>query len=298
MPKIDLGFETDNLKQLSIATGSMSVLAFVVFLLNRAKKLPALRVAAAVFILAVTVFIFLSDTPEEVISGRTSFVLLVPIFLASVLVYPASGVIVAFLEMLAFLLIAPEHLSINNFSLALIYFFAIICWVSAHSAESAIATALREGTKSKTIFASTADGLVVFDVNGKVMQVNGAGLKMLSGKEPTELLQATNRTESQDGVWKIELENGRTLAVTKAPMLEENRNVGTSTRFAGFHARSCGGTHAKGHYWRSLPRIADARGGHQGNCGSVAIAKKNRRRRDSGCNENDWPQYPAPIVVD
>ncbi|MGA7606129.1 MAG: PAS domain-containing sensor histidine kinase [Anaerolineales bacterium] len=227
MPKIDLGFETDSLKQLAIATGSMSVLAFVAFLLNRAKKLPALRVAAAVFILAVTVFIFLSDTPEEVISGRTSFVLLVPIFLASVLVYPASGVIVAFLEMLAFLLIAPEHLSINNFSLALIYFFAIICWVSAHSAESAIATALREGTKSKTIFASTADGLVVFDVNGKVMQINGAGLKMLSGKEPAELLQATNRTESQNGAWKIELENGRTLAVTKAPMLEENRNVGT-----------------------------------------------------------------------
>ena len=227
IPKIDLGFETDSLKQLAIATGSMSVLAFVAFLLNRAKKLPALRVAAAVFILAVTVFIFLSDTPEEVISGRTSFVLLVPIFLASVLVYPASGVIVAFLEMLAFLLIAPQHLAINNFSLALIYFFAIICWVSAHSAESAIATALREGTKSKTIFASTADGLVVFDVNGKVVQVNGAGLKMLSGKEPAELLQATDRTESQDGVWKIELENGRTLAITKAPILEENRNVGT-----------------------------------------------------------------------
>ena len=225
IPKLDTAFKLDGVPMV-VVSGSLSLLTLVGFFLNRAKRLSAIRASAAVCILILTAFIFLSDAPEQFVAGRTSFMLLVPIFLASVLVYPASGLIVALLEMLVFLVIAPAHAVINIFSLVLIYFFSIMTWISAHSAESAIAAALREGTKNKSIFSSTADGLIVYDPEGKPIQINQSALKMLDGMDPLDLLKAVVG-ESETGIWKIGTKNGRTLAVTKAAMIEEGQNAGT-----------------------------------------------------------------------
>jgi len=106
------------------------------------------------------------------------------------------------------------------------YFFALLTWASAHSTESAIAAARREGTKNKTVLASTADGLIVFDVEGKLSQINQAALSMLGGMDAAQLLEST-QLESETGVWKIGAPNERTLAVTRAPMFESGKNVGT-----------------------------------------------------------------------
>jgi signal transduction histidine kinase len=226
VPRIDAGFHTNNLTGIAVAASSMSLLAGAAFLLNRARKLPAPRLAASLFIIAITAFIVLSDSPAQVIAGRTSFMLLLPVFLASVLVFPAASVTVAILEMLALVILAPGNAAISNFSLVMIYFFALLAWASAHSGESAIAAALRESTKNKTILESAADGLVVFDLNGEVVQLNAAAHRLLNEMAPPELLRAVNQTESQNDVWKIEGE-GRTLAITKARMLENGRAVGT-----------------------------------------------------------------------
>lgn len=233
IPKIDLGFQEDNLTGVAIAAGATSIFALIAFLLNRARKLPLPRVVASLFIIAITAFVVLSDTPAEVIAGRTSYMLLVPIFLTSVLVHSAAGVLVAILEIVTFLALAPEQAAMvtgpatfSNFTLVMMYFFALLTWASAHSAESAIAAALRESTKNTTILESAADGLVVFDLDGRAVQINSAAKRLLNEGSPADLLRAITATEGQDGVWRVEWRS-RILSVTKAPIVENGQAVGT-----------------------------------------------------------------------
>jgi len=147
------------------------------------------RVAAFLFLVFLnTVFAF-TDTPEQVVSGRTFFYFTIPIFMASILLSPVSSFIFAGITSVIISTIAVS-IGFSPNSPAIIGFFllAFVSWLSARSLEQALdelrainlsldrvvaerTQALAESLsrerietgRSQAILNSIADGVIVFD---------------------------------------------------------------------------------------------------------------------------------------
>jgi PAS domain S-box-containing protein len=155
---------------------------------------------SALFLAVMTIAIAFSDTPEQLIAGRSLFLFTIPIFLASVLMpswaaFAAAGVSIGVLYAL---LIeqsgSPSSLIPTVVGFA---FVALLAWLSAHSVEGTLNDLRRlnaeldqrvadrtreladalgrervESGRRKAILESIADGVIVFDLNGKAITVN------------------------------------------------------------------------------------------------------------------------------
>jgi PAS domain S-box-containing protein len=157
--------------------------------------------------LAGTLFLFLlvgvsafADQPEALASGRSTFVFAVPVIIGSVLLKPYASFIIAaatgvILSALAFDVgIVPNVPAILGF-----FVIALVSWLSARSLERALddlrvvnreldqrvierthdlAQALNrvqaESSKNEAILESIADGVIVFDNEGKAIVANPA----------------------------------------------------------------------------------------------------------------------------
>jgi signal transduction histidine kinase len=107
-----------------------------VYLINR---YGSSRLASWLLLFLITTAIILSDRPEQVVAGRTTFVLAIPILMASVLLRPWAGFVMAGLISL---LLAALSMSVgfmpNPFSAAGLVALALIAWLSARSLERAL----------------------------------------------------------------------------------------------------------------------------------------------------------------
>ena len=157
-------------------------------------------VASSIFLSFFTVLIVFSDTPQEVINGRTLFFIALPIIMASVLLRSYASFIFAGACGLAIILLGFSA-SITPNLVAIIGFFAIalISWLSSRSLEDTlrelrlinteldqrVADRTRELSESlsreseqasqrQAILQGIADGVVVFDINGKAILANPA----------------------------------------------------------------------------------------------------------------------------
>lgn len=224
----DAGIYGDRPDVVAFSAGGVSFFSLIAFVLNRSRRLPAPRLVAFGFIVIITLFIVLSDSPSEVIAGRTSFFLLVPIFLASELVYPFSGILVAFCELAALAAIAPQNIAVSQFSVAMIYLFSLLTWVSAQKTQNAIAAAFREGVKNNSILASTGDGIIVFSQDGQLQQINQAAEKLLGPRPPKEVFDLVQKEwveKNYPEPIKVGWEKS-TLAITPAAMMEQGEQTG------------------------------------------------------------------------
>jgi PAS domain S-box-containing protein len=172
--------------------------------LNRYRSGP---LASALFLLLLTVVFAFSDVPEEIVDGRSLFLFTVPIIMASVLLTPASSFVLAALSSVINAFIAIYQLDVFPNVPAITGFFAValVSWLAARSLERALqdlrvinreldqrvtertadvvqamARVQSEYNKNQAILESIADGVIVFDNDGKAIVSNYAITHLLN----------------------------------------------------------------------------------------------------------------------
>ncbi len=177
------------------------------------------KVAAFLFLAFLNFIFAFSDTPDQIAGGRSTFVFTIPIFMASMLLTPASSFLFAGISSLLISILAIT-VDIAPNSPAIIGFFllAFVSWLSSRSLEQALgelrtvninldrvvnertqelAEALSreriEAGRNQAILNSIADGVIVFDNRWNATLANPAIKVMLD--MPPELIIRKNFRE-------------------------------------------------------------------------------------------------------
>ncbi len=166
-----------------------------IFILNR--KYSG-KVAGTIFLLVLLVLFYFTDSPAELAGGRSFFVFIIPVAIASLLISPAMSFLFAFLGSLEiFFITISIGTSPNYVGFIGLFLVAIISWLSARGLEQALhdlrvvnaeldqrvvertkelsAALTRETVEAgrrEAILNSIADGVVVFDRNGTAILSN------------------------------------------------------------------------------------------------------------------------------
>jgi signal transduction histidine kinase len=207
---------------LVIASSIFLLLTFALFFINRYWSGQVASYVLIIFLTFVPVFI---DNPTEVIRGRSLIVFALPIVLAGVLLPPTASFVIAALS--AIIIIVYSSFTPGTFpnTPALILYFAIafISWLSNNGLENALhelratnqeldqrvadrtrelSDALRreqaEAHKNQAILQSIADGVIVFDENGRAIVSNPAINGLL--ERPTSRIVGATVEELMDTV--------------------------------------------------------------------------------------------------
>jgi len=193
----------------SLYWGSLATLVsvLVIFLINR---YWSGTVASILFLLILTLALAFVDDPRETVAGRGLFTFAVPVLMASVLLRPYASFIVA--GLIGVLLtglglwkdLSSELISSLPFTTLAFLAIALVSWLSARSLERALedlrvinqeldrrvdertqdlAVALArehaELSKNQTILEGIADGVIVFDNQGRAIVANPAISRIL-----------------------------------------------------------------------------------------------------------------------
>jgi PAS domain S-box-containing protein len=231
------------------------------------------ELASILFLLLLTGVFVLSDTPQNVVDGRTVFLFAIPILMASVLLRPwasfgmaagISGLIAAIAVNIAFVPPVPTMLGL--------FAIAMVAWLSARSLENALenlrvinreldqrvaertqdlAEALSE---NEAILESIVDGVIVFDDEQRASVVNPAMARLIRraprkilGASIEELMRGQVRPQDQkqlrgflrdreSSYSGLKLQWGqKTLSVSMAPVYDDRGAVtGTVAVFRDF----------------------------------------------------------------
>ncbi|KAF0107879.1 MAG: two-component system OmpR family phosphate regulon sensor histidine kinase PhoR [Anaerolineaceae bacterium] len=163
------------------------------------------KTAAWVFLLIINLVLAASDTPDKVGNGSSMFVFAIPIATAALLLSPASSFVFAALSSAIVVVLGINGNFVPNYP-TLVGFFvlALVSWLSAQGLQNALkelratnanldrlvqertkelAKALSreriEAGRSKAILESIADGVIVFDIHGKAIEINPAIVRLL-----------------------------------------------------------------------------------------------------------------------
>ncbi len=167
-------------------------------------------IASSLFIVLLLAVIASTDEPQHVVEGRSLFMLAIPIMMASVLLRPYAGFIVAGLTGLLLFFVATnarlDATAIGAIPFTTLGFMALalVAWLAARSLEQALkdlrtlnleleqrvadrtrdlADALAreqiELSKSQAILEGIADGVIVFDRDGRAIVANPAIASLL-----------------------------------------------------------------------------------------------------------------------
>ena len=195
----------------SILWGSIATLVGVA-LVYSVNRFWSGRLAAFLFLIFLNLVFTLSDTPEQVSGGRALFAFTLPIFMASVLLTPASSFILAALSSAIISALALSvNLTPNVPAIIGFILIAFVAWLSARSLEQALkdlrvinlnldrvvaerTQALAESLsrerieagRNQAILDSIADGVIVFDNHWNATLANPAIKGMLD--MPLELV--------------------------------------------------------------------------------------------------------------
>ena len=176
------------------------------------------KFAAFLFLLLLSIAFVFSDVPAELANGRSTFVFLITISISSLLLTPISSFYFALGNGAIIIVLASIGGVIPNVP-AIVSFFmlALISWLSSRSLEQALrelrdintnldqivkerthalAESLTreriEAGRSQAILESIADGVIVFDTQGKAIQVNPALANLINVPITTILNASVN----------------------------------------------------------------------------------------------------------
>lgn len=187
---------------------------------NRSPKIPGwlTGIIFVAFLVAITSRI---DTPHELYNGRSLITWVLPIMIGAVILSPESVFIIA-LTILGLMQIFTPNTNgdtVNYFAMMILVLVAFISWVEMSIANKAIRTARYETANKQAILNSIADGVLVIDLQGKLLSANPALLEMISDADLREII----RTPLEKTVhWKRKI-----FSVTASPLPE----VGTVAIF-------------------------------------------------------------------
>jgi signal transduction histidine kinase len=177
------------------------------------------RVAALLFLLLLTTIFVFTDTPEELVEGRSLFLFTIPIAISSLILAPqASFLFAGISSVIIAWLAATIGLTLNIFVASGFFVLALVSWLSARSLEQALeelrtinanldqvvhertqalAESLEreriEAGRNQAILNSIADGVIVFDRKWNATLANPAVRGML--EIPIELIVNKNFRE-------------------------------------------------------------------------------------------------------
>ncbi len=187
---------------LYIASGASFVGAIVIYSINR---YGSGTLAAVLLLLMITFIVTFSDAPMEVVTGRSLFLFVLPISMASMLLRPGASFIFWALSSLLIVLVSSSINVVANVS-AIVGFLmvALVSWLTTNTLEHALhdlyvinrdldqrvaqrTEALQlsltreqaEASKNQAILQAIADGVIVFDQQGKAMVANPSVTQLL-----------------------------------------------------------------------------------------------------------------------
>jgi PAS domain S-box-containing protein len=245
--------------------------SLIIFMINR--RGPG-WVASSLFVLLMVALVTITDTPQEVASGRGLLLFAIPIIMGSVLLRPYASFVIAGVSSLVIAVIASAIGWLPNlFAMGVFGAVALVAWLAAQTMERALKDLrtlnveldqrVRDRTrelaeslsKTEAILASTADGIVVFDTNGKAAVANPALAGLLArpigeivDRDIEELMSDTASAEDREVVAallagiqearfpSVKVKWGKkTLSVSVAPVrLESDEEIGTVAVFRDF----------------------------------------------------------------
>jgi len=228
----------------ALLVGSISL-----YYLNRV--LPG-WIASSLFLFFLMFVFAFSDTPKNLVDGRSLLVFAIPIIMTSMLLRPAysflaAGVVIV--ELFIIVANSGQVIEINYVTMAIFFMVAAISWLSSRSLEltlkdlrsinanldrrveertqalsGALAREVVEAGKNQAILASIADGVVVFDEQGTSIVANHAMSQMLAAPQETLV-----------GAPIDQIFNTRTLALADLnairSLLTRSERAGPSVRF-------------------------------------------------------------------
>jgi PAS domain S-box-containing protein len=211
------------------ASAFMALGVILVYLINR---YWSGKVAAVLFLTFLTIALSFSDSPEQIANGRSLFIYVIPIAMASLILQPVAGFFFALLGsgIVTWLALSISKLP-NVPGIGGFFIVALVSWLSARSLEQALndlreinvnldklvaqktqelANALsRElilAGRNEAILNSIADGVIVFDANNIAIRANPAlsrlmeiPLQNLVGTRFSELINSDRLTAASRG---------------------------------------------------------------------------------------------------
>ncbi len=192
-------------QELEILLFGIAVVTLGVFGIHQINRRYSGRLAALLFLLLLTGIFILTDTPEQLSSGRSLFLFTLPIIISSlILAPPASFLFAALNSGIITLLAVSLGQAINLFGIIGFFMLALVSWLSARSLEGALhelrlinanldrvveerTQALVESLgrerieagRNLAILNSIADGVIVFDRSWNATMANPAITSML-----------------------------------------------------------------------------------------------------------------------
>ena len=177
------------------------------------------RLAAMLFLLLLTLIFIFTDSPEELVQGRSLILFSIPIAIASLILAPPASFLFAGISSLVIEVLARSiGLNANVFVVSGFFILALVSWLSARSLEQALrelreinvnldkvvaertqalAESLEreriEAGRNQAILNSIADGVIVFDRRWNATMANPAVRGML--EIPIELIINKNFRE-------------------------------------------------------------------------------------------------------
>ena len=146
------------------------------------------RLASIAFLLVLTVVLAVADTPEEIAGGRSTFVFVIPILMASFLLQPWVSFAVAGVSNL---LLSAITLSLpaspNVPSMASLFAVALVSWLAARSLQRALRDLRESETRYRAVVEGQSELICRFLPNGAMAFANEAFCRY-PGVAPCEVL--------------------------------------------------------------------------------------------------------------
>ena len=208
-----------NRSEIQVLLGGISLFTLGIFGIYQVNRRISGSWAGLLLLLLLTIIFVFTDSPEELVRGRSLFLFTIPIAIASLILAPqASFLFAAISSSIIAWLATTIGASVNIFVISGFFVLALVSWLSARSLEAALkdlraintdldrvvaerTQALAESLdrerieagRNRAILNSIADGVIVFDRNWNATLANPAVRSMLDF--PLELIIDKNFSE-------------------------------------------------------------------------------------------------------
>jgi signal transduction histidine kinase len=223
-------FGPDNLL---IWVGGLAIwlLCAIVYGLNRSVRIPG-WVAGNVFLVGIMVLFAFMDSPIELVTGRSTIIFVIPVFMSAFLLGPGGSLIYSLLVTIELLILTwtgnlYQSGGVNFIPMVILITSGFIALISGRNTERSIRETRRLSSQRAAILQGISDGIILVDPEGKVIVHNSSASKILNRRLENcsfkELSSAFGDAENVDkisAVWvghtrqeRVEI-SGLTLVIT------------------------------------------------------------------------------------
>lgn len=204
---------------------SITVLVFTILVMgilltvNRLPRVPG-WLSGIIFVATLIAMISQVDTPQQLYDGRSLIIWVLPIMVGAVLLPPESVFVIAAVIFGFIQIFVPLNADIPNYyPIVSLFIVAFISWLGMSIANNAARDARYEAANKEAILNNIAEGVIVIDLQGKLLSANPALLEMIPKENLEEIISKPLEKTVQ---WKRKI-----FSVTASPVPE----VGTVAVF-------------------------------------------------------------------